>query len=59
MKHYLTTIPAGWSLAANAGQLSDLGILSLHFNAPAKEWGSEGQPENLKLETIMMKENLQ
>jgi len=37
MKHFLTIIPAGWSLAINAAQFSDPGNLGLHFEAPAKE----------------------
>jgi alpha-L-fucosidase 2 len=44
MKHYLTMILVGWSLAAYAGQASDPGNLSLHYDAPAKDWDRECLP---------------
>ncbi len=50
---------AGATLAANAGQVSEPGNLSLHYDVPASDWQSECLPGNLKLETIIMKENLQ
>lgn len=59
MKHYIIMILAGATLAANAGQASEPGNLSLHYNVPASDWQSECLPENLKLETKIMKENLQ
>ena len=37
-------ILTGCSMAANAGQVSDPGNLSLHFDSPAKDWESEGLP---------------
>ncbi len=44
MKHYMMIILTGCSLAANAGQVSNPGNLSLHFDTPAKNWESEGLP---------------
>jgi hypothetical protein len=44
MKHYLTMILAGWSMAANAEHLSEPGNLSLHYDAPASDWQSECLP---------------
>ena len=34
----------GCTLAANSGQVTDPGNLSLHYDTPAKDWKSEGLP---------------
>lgn len=44
MNSHLITILACGVLAANAGQASDPGNLSLHYDAPAKDWESAGLP---------------
>jgi len=44
MKLYGIMILSSGLLAANAGQASELGNLSLHYDAPAKDWESECLP---------------